>query len=427
MAARVPEFIREYGRVLRRPVALGSLLAAAALTGCFFSIGYVFIAENHYDRSSVIALLLGLMAGGLLASAQHHPRRSLGLVPYGLLGLCISLGVVAILSGPSIVWVSLVGFFFGVVGAAVRRAYWESLPENAHVSGSQLLVHTTVLIASVMVLVVSESLWRQVFSSGTLLWVMTGVSALAAAFTWWLLFREALEQAFEVLLWPMYRIRGFGPGIADCPRTGPLLVVANHSSWLDPLWLGKVIPRRLIPMMTSSFYDLPVLRWLMTRVVHAIRVQDSEYRRDVPELLKAIAALDRGECVVIFPEGRLRRREEQPLRQFGQGVWHILSERPSVPVMICWIEGGWGSYMSFFRGPPLVNKRPDWWRAIRVGASEPQLLSADVLADDRLTRSHCMRACLDARTLTGAKPFAKIEPLPSEPVVSVTSDHESGV
>src|SRR4029077_5207621 len=124
----------------------------------------------------------------------------------------------------------------------------------------------------------------------------------------------------EFLLIPMYRIRATGPGMAAFPPSGPLIVIANHSAWFDPVWLAKVLPRRLIPMMTSVFYDLPVMRWLMVHVAHAIRVQASKFRRDVPELEEAIAALDRGECVVIFPEGAMRRREDRPLRLFGQGV-----------------------------------------------------------------------------------------------------------
>ena len=61
---------------------------------------------------------------------------------------------------------------------------------------------------------------------------------------------------------------------------GPLLVVANHAAWLDTLWLAKVLPRRLTPMMTSVFYDLPGMRFLMRHVAGAIRVQASTFRRE---------------------------------------------------------------------------------------------------------------------------------------------------
>src|SRR5262249_25156483 len=138
--------------------------------------------------------------------------------------------------------------------------------------------------------------------------VLVGLAAVIALVAWRAYFRESIELLLEILLWPIYRIRAAGPGRGRVPLKGPLLVVANHSAWSDPVWLAKVLPRRVIPMMASTFYDLPVLRWLMVRVVRAIRVERSAFRREAPELQEAIAALDRGECVAIFPEGFLKRR-----------------------------------------------------------------------------------------------------------------------
>src|SRR5439155_13114898 len=144
------------------------------------------------------------------------------------------------------------------------------------------------------------------------------------------------------VFWPFYRIRAHGPGMGRIPLRGPLLVIANHAAYLDPLFVGKVVPRRLTPMMTSYFYDKPGVHFLMAHVLRPIRVEWTAFRRDVPELREAIAALDRGACLVIFPEAYLRRKADVPLRQFGQGVWRILRERPRTPVVALWIEGGWG-------------------------------------------------------------------------------------
>src|SRR5207244_9486788 len=110
--------------------------------------------------------------------------------------------------------------------------------------------------------------------------------------------------------------------------------------------------------------DLPGVRWLMEKVVRAIRVPQERFRREAPELQEAIAELKRGGCVLIFPEGFLRRKEEKLLKLFGQGVWRILKEVPNTPVVVFWIEGGWGSYTSYKDGPPMKNKKMDFHRRI---------------------------------------------------------------
>jgi hypothetical protein len=86
---------------------------------------------------------------------------------------------------------------------------------------------------------------------------------------------------------------------------------------------------------------------------------------------------------------------------FGQGVSRILQARPETPVVVCWIEGGWGSFTSYAGGKPTKNKRMDFWRRIDVAVSEPQLVPADILADGRATRIYLMRACLQARGFLG--------------------------
>ena len=268
--------------------------------------------------------------------------------------------------------------------------------------------------ASLAVLLVGLARFEVLTTGARQLWFLAVLAAAGAVVAWSVLCRDTLELGLEVLILPIYRIRGHGPGLARFPRRGPLLVVANHTAWLDPMWLGKVLPRRLTPMMTSDFYDLPGMRWLMTHVIHAIRVEASRYRREAPELEQAVAALDRGECVLVFPEGWMRRKPEASVRQFGQGVWHILRQRPETPVATCWIEGAWGSYTSYCKGKPTVNKSMDWWWRIDVAVNEPQVLDAALLDDQRATRAHLMERCLDTRRYLGLEPAAQPEAVEEE-------------
>ncbi len=424
----VAGFFRDGRRILREPETRRPLLAWAAFRGLVAAITGAFIADILGRAAAgqageplraflavALWLLVGAAAGSVLAGLQGHPRRSLGLVPPALTGLALGLAWAAVHSPPGAFVCLVVGVLGGLVNVPLYTAYQAGLPADARGNGMAILNMAGNALMLLMGVFVAGLAWFRILTPAGQLWLVTGLTAMGALTAWRGLLRESLEQFMEIVLWPVYRIRAHGPGVEQCPRQGPVLVLANHCAWFDPLWLAKVLPRRIIPMMTSTFYDLPVLRWLMVHVVHAIRVPDVTFRRAAPELSEAIAALDRGECVVIFPEGMLRRHPEQLVRQFGQGVWHILRQRPKTPVIVCWIEGSWGSYTSFCHGPPLTNKRPDWWRRITIAVSRPRLLDAGLLDDDRITRTYLMEACLEARQLLGlptGKALRESEPTP---------------
>jgi 1-acyl-sn-glycerol-3-phosphate acyltransferase len=221
---------------------------------------------------------------------------------------------------------------------------------------------------------------------------------------WLRLFRPTFELTLEPIVWLHYRIYGRGQGLIRFPDSGACIIIANHACWFDPLFLAKVIPRAVTPMMTSRFYNLPVLRRLMVSF-GVIPVSEKALKKDTPEIRAAIAALDRGECLVIFPEGYLRRTEDQPLRRFGRGVWQILQARPNTPVFACWIEGGWGSYTSYWGGPPTKNKRFDFGRVVGVSVSPAVVIAPELLAEHLPTRFHLMNLVAAARAQLGLEPL----------------------
>jgi 1-acyl-sn-glycerol-3-phosphate acyltransferase len=418
-------FFQDCRRIWREKDARGSLLMLAIFWGLAITgTGVMFVYTGGLKSAAgkgelmkaMILTALGTAAGAGLAGLQGHPRRALGLVPFAGTGMLAVLAWTVAGTG-DLGWPCVaLGIMAGLVIVPLRAAFQGAVPADAR--GNALAVSNTAnyLAAIVLALPIFGLARLQLLDVTGLIWLVAGLAALAALAAWWLLYRDFLELFIEFLIWPVYRIRDHGPGLEDFPSRGPAIVVANHSAWLDPVWLAKVLPRRLTPMMTSVFYDMPVLRWLMIRVVHAIRVEASEFRREAPELKQAIDALDRGECLVIFPEGRMRRRDDQLLQRFGQGVWHILRERPATPVVACWIEGGWGSCFSYFGGPPLTKKKWDFWRHIDVAVSEPRVLDPAILADHRTTRAYLMEACLNARSYSGLEiPKAPTE-IEEEPV-----------
>ncbi len=404
-------FFRDVGRVLRQRTARGSLLGLASFQALVTAAAGVFLADTlaaGFDEGGGLlrALLLvggGAVVGCALAAWQAHPVRNLGLVPFGTVGLLLALAWGWAESGA--VLPALPAFLLGCTGALVnvplRSAYLGAVPADAR-GNATAVMNLAIYVGTSLLALLLYGL------PASYQFVAVGLLALVgAALAVWFLFRPALENVIECLVWPIYRIRAHGPGAGHMPVHGPLLVVCNHTAYADPFWVGKVVPRSIVPMMTSVFYDLPVLRWLMVHLVGAIRVEATGFRREAPELQEAVARLRKGECLVIFPEARLRTSQDVLLRPFGQGVWHILREVPETVVVVLWIEGGWGSWFSYFKGPPLKNKRFDFWRRIDVGIGEPGPLKPELLQDHRSTREYLHATCLACRQYLGLAPLPK--------------------
>ncbi|MGH7883383.1 MAG: lysophospholipid acyltransferase family protein [Candidatus Dormibacteraceae bacterium] len=86
------------------------------------------------------------------------------------------------------------------------------------------------------------------------------------------------------------------------PRTGPLIVCSNHPSSVDPLIVALCLPRRDSWSMAKSEWFVGWIGWLF-RWLHAFPVV-----RDSPDrtaIRKALGILERGEALIIFPEGRV--------------------------------------------------------------------------------------------------------------------------
>ena len=391
-AARPPDRYLLVGMVCALAALLHQQFLVAATTPTPAGVDALHSAGRPVGVSWV---MIGTGVGALLALPYPHGFRGLGLVPVAAT-LLFAGSVWGVVAGE---WVGWLGGGLGVLsGVVFVRAGVLHRPggpaRGAAVAGG--LAAGACGVAVVNGVYVRDLLPWDLFvrASGLPLVLLSGF---LGAFAWWHLRRPFVEFAVEFPMRVLYRVRPRGPGVTALPAHGPVLVIANHASYFDPLFLAAFVPRPITPLMTASFFDKPVVRQLMTHVFDTIRVGEDPIKRDATEIPQAIDAIAAGKCLVVFPEGYLRRREDVPLRRFGRGVWEVLRAHPGTPVVACWIEGCWGSYFSFKDGPPATGKPVDFRRPIGVGVSAPAVVPADILADHLATRFHLMDLVLGAR------------------------------
>jgi 1-acyl-sn-glycerol-3-phosphate acyltransferase len=118
------------------------------------------------------------------------------------------------------------------------------------------------------------------------------------------------------------------------PERGPAIVAANHLSGLDPLLMIAASPRPLRFIIAREEYEKYGLTWLF-RAIGCIPVERQQ--RPQRALRAALRALEAGEVVALFPEGRLRPPHEPPHRLKPGAVW--LAQAVGCPIFPVRLEG----------------------------------------------------------------------------------------
>ncbi len=125
------------------------------------------------------------------------------------------------------------------------------------------------------------------------------------------------------------------------PRRGPAVILANHNSHLDTLVLMSLFPlgrlHAVRPVAAADYFlRNRLLAWLSLRVLGILPLaRDGGDARD--PLALAQQALERGEILLLFPEGS-RGDPERPAR-LKPGIAHLARRLPEVPLVPVHLQG----------------------------------------------------------------------------------------
>jgi putative phosphoserine phosphatase/1-acylglycerol-3-phosphate O-acyltransferase len=193
----------------------------------------------------------------------------------------------------------------------------------------------------------------------------------------------------------------------NLPADGPVIVVANHRSYIDPFVLGLAVAPRGRPLRflaKRELFDAPVVGQLM-RAVGSVRV-DRSTKSDEP-LEEAATALEAGEVVVVLPQGTIPRGKEffEPKLKGRWGAARLaaMTKVPVVPFGLWGTEHVW----------PRSHRLPHVWNVVdppvvRVRSGPPvELLYRSPRADTE----RVMAAISDLLPAKARQPY---DPTPEE-------------
>lgn len=117
------------------------------------------------------------------------------------------------------------------------------------------------------------------------------------------------------------------------PRQGGLLILAHHRAYLDPIPIQLACLRPIHFMSKQDLFEMPTIGWIL-RWFRAFPV--SRGGASVASLRHAIALLEAGECVCMFPEGGTNQTKR--LAKIMPGA-ALIVKRSRATVIACGIVG----------------------------------------------------------------------------------------
>lgn len=280
------------------------------------------------------ALGIGIGAGCLLAGRISGPNVEYGLLPFGALGMTLA-SLLFAAWGPGLIGTMVIlaalGLFAGFLLVPLNALIQWRAPADRRggvIALTNVLVYAGMLAGSVFALYLAQ--WG-VSARGTFLIIGLG---LGVGFLW--AFTLVPEAFLRFVLLGMahtfYRVRVVGR--ENLPSRGAALLVPNHVSFADALFVMTATDRPIRFLVYADYFNRPFMGWVL-RSMRAIPISATGGPRMILQAFReAGKALDAGEIVCVFPEGQVTRTGL--MTPFQRGLKRIVKGRttPVIPMQL---------------------------------------------------------------------------------------------
>ena len=314
---------------------------------------------------------VGIGAGSMMCDRLSRDRLELGLVPFGSIGMSVFLFDLWLVGSPAGLRagleqysvVAFLGTFTGwrisfdllviaMFGGFFTVPLYTLIQRNSPAEVRSRVIAGNNLINSVFMLLAGGMVTVMLAQAMPVPWVYFVVGLMNIAVSFYI-YHLLPTFMWRFVLWIvtnlMYRLRIVG---ADhFPKEGPVVLVCNHPTYVDFMFVGAACKRPPRFVMFHTFMKLPLLGWLF-RDAKVIPIAPRAEGAEIMDMaFDAIAEeLEAGGVVCIFPEGRVTR--DGTLSPFRPGIEKIVKRTPA-PVVPIALKGMWGSFFSYSSGKPF--------------------------------------------------------------------------
>lgn len=146
----------------------------------------------------------------------------------------------------------------------------------------------------------------------------------------------------KLFLGIFFRLKCFG--IENIPKSGAAIILANHTSYLDPPVICASVPRYAHFMAKSELFNIPILGpYLKISGVFPVRRGSA----DRVAIKRAIDYLSNGEVIAVYPEGRRVGPGEVAEGELGAALIAYKSKATVIPAAIIGTQPWWKMYCNF--------------------------------------------------------------------------------
>ncbi|MBI5888746.1 MAG: MFS transporter [Deltaproteobacteria bacterium] len=295
----------------------------------------------------VTFLAIGIGSGAVIAGRLSGDKIELGLSPLGAIGM----GVCAMLLAYSTfsfvltsIVLTLLGFFGGIFVVPLNAIlqHKSGKEEKGRVIATNNFINTGGILGASAVLWLTRDIMNVPVEK--IIFIFGGCAILLAVFLIAVLPQYLVRFTFWFLAHTVYKIRIEGRN--NVPVCGPALIVSNHISFIDWLFISACVQRFIRFMIHSRYYEMKFLKSGL-RLMKVIPVPDAGRKELFESIKMAREELKAGHVVCIFAEGMLSRTGN--LLPFKKGIERIAGGL-DVPIVPVHLDRVWGSVFSFKKG-----------------------------------------------------------------------------
>ncbi|UOE75864.1 lysophospholipid acyltransferase family protein [Parageobacillus thermoglucosidasius] len=148
------------------------------------------------------------------------------------------------------------------------------------------------------------------------------------------MFYTSMKWVSKIILCFIFRIEVIG--MKNFPKTGPVIVAANHTSNYDPVILFSIFNRKIHFLAKKELFQRRISNWFFQKL-HAIPV-DRQSGIVIRPVRRALKVIENGGVLGIFPEGKRCKNGEIVKPKKGVAFLGIKTGAPVLPVAIVYLD-----------------------------------------------------------------------------------------